>query len=558
MGMGSGSNLGEVAYWLVAGGLAVSALVAVLLFRWATRSARRERRLTAQLREGDERWRTLVGALKEGVALYHPDGRVELLNESARRILDVAPGTMVLQADDLAIVDCDREPLRPGAGPLGGASHTHEPIDGAIVGVDRPDGARTWLEVSGRPLRRVREQSPAVLLCSFSDVTARREIELHLADLAERDPLTGLATRRRLEADLARRLDGPAGERGALVVAGLHGVGRVNGELGHATGDRVLRAVAEVLRGRLRCSDTVARVGGDEFAALLAEVRGDEARRVGDGLRDELTGALGVLLDGGPEVGVSVAVVMLGAGAGAAADTLAAARRAVRADGPVRPAGRRRFVAPAPVAGSVAGGPPADAEAEWATLRALVAAVQARDSYTGAHSREVVNLARAVAERLGLEGRAANEVEQVALLHDLGKIAIPDAVLRKPGRLSPDETLLMRQHPGAGAQIIASIPELAHLAPAVRAEHERWDGGGYPDGLAGEQIPLASRIVFVCDAYHAMTSHRAYRPSMGTEAARDEIERCAGSQFCPAAARALLAVLDDGVGADRRQAAPTA
>jgi len=159
------------------------------------------------------------------------------------------------------------------------------------------------------------------------------------------------------------------------------------------------------------------------------------------------------------------------------------------------------------------------------------------------HSREVVMLARGVARRLGLGETLTSEVEHIALLHDLGKIAVPDAILRKAGPLTSHEQTLMRQHRVVGAEILASMPELAHLAAGVRAEHERWDGGGYPDGLAGQEIPIVSRIALVCDAYHAMTSHRPYRRAMSAAAARDEIGREAGAQFCPHAAAALLEVL---------------
>jgi putative nucleotidyltransferase with HDIG domain len=187
------------------------------------------------------------------------------------------------------------------------------------------------------------------------------------------------------------------------------------------------------------------------------------------------------------------------------------------------------------------------ADTELASLRALLAAVNARDSYTALHSRQVVTLARTVARRLGLEDAQVNEVEHVALLHDLGKIAVPDAILRKPGPLTPTEQAIMRRHPVVGAEILASTPELAYLAPAVRAEHERWDGDGYPHGLAGEAIPIASRITFVCDAYNAMTSNRPYRRAMSPDAARTEIARQSGTQFCPSCAEALVAVLGSEV-----------
>jgi putative nucleotidyltransferase with HDIG domain len=182
-------------------------------------------------------------------------------------------------------------------------------------------------------------------------------------------------------------------------------------------------------------------------------------------------------------------------------------------------------------------------ELEAATASALVTAVQARDSYTGDHSRAVVDAAAAVAGQLGLDERAIGDVKHVALLHDIGKIAVPDALLRKPGPLTDEEWVVMRAHTVHGAEMVAAVEGLRHLAPMVRAEHERWDGAGYPDGRAGDDIPMASRITLVCDAYHAMTSDRPYRPALSAEEARAEVERGLGTHFCPTAGRALLEVL---------------
>ncbi|MBV9817207.1 MAG: PAS domain S-box protein [Solirubrobacterales bacterium] len=183
------------------------------------------------------------------------------------------------------------------------------------------------------------------------------------------------------------------------------------------------------------------------------------------------------------------------------------------------------------------------AEATASGVRALLVALEARDFYTGEHSREVVTLATAVSKRLGLEPNAIRDVEQVSLLHDIGKVGIPDAVLQKQGPLDEQEWQLMRQHPIVGEHIIAGIPALSHLALAMRAEHERWDGNGYPDGLAGDKIPLASRITLACDALNAMTSDRPYRPAMSLERARDELHSNSGTQFDPQVIRALLAEL---------------
>jgi HD-GYP domain-containing protein (c-di-GMP phosphodiesterase class II) len=181
------------------------------------------------------------------------------------------------------------------------------------------------------------------------------------------------------------------------------------------------------------------------------------------------------------------------------------------------------------------------AQASDAGVRTLLAALQARDFYTGSHSKKVVELASAVARRLGLDQRATRDVEQVALLHDIGKVGVPDAILQKQGPLDEQEWQLMRQHPIVGEHIIAGTPGLSRLAPAMRAEHERWEGGGYPDGLAGELIPLASRITLACDALNAMTSDRPYRSAMTLERAAHELRSCAGTQFDPQVVRALLA-----------------
>jgi HD-GYP domain-containing protein (c-di-GMP phosphodiesterase class II) len=172
--------------------------------------------------------------------------------------------------------------------------------------------------------------------------------------------------------------------------------------------------------------------------------------------------------------------------------------------------------------------------------RALLLAVASHDQTTARHSYGVLDLARRVAQRLGLPPDHVAEVEQVALLHDVGKLAIPQTVLTKAGPLDESEWTVMRSHPEIGADAVAEVAELAHLAPAVRASHERWDGTGYPDRLAGYDIPIASRITFVCDAYDAMTSDRPYRAARSRFVALAQILGGAGSEFCPHCANALV------------------
>jgi response regulator RpfG family c-di-GMP phosphodiesterase len=178
---------------------------------------------------------------------------------------------------------------------------------------------------------------------------------------------------------------------------------------------------------------------------------------------------------------------------------------------------------------------------------ALLAALVARDGYTANHARAVVDQAVAVARRMGLSEGEVAEVEQVALLHDIGKIGVGDAILNKLGPLTDAEWELMRMHPVIGEEIVASTKGLSHLAPAIRSEHERWDGEGYPDGLKGEEIPRASRIVLVCDAFHAMTSERPYRKALEVDVALEALEKNAGPQFCPCTVEAFVGMFSDNL-----------
>jgi hypothetical protein len=167
------------------------------------------------------------------------------------------------------------------------------------------------------------------------------------------------------------------------------------------------------------------------------------------------------------------------------------------------------------------------------------------DEYTAFHSRGVVQLSLAVADRLGLDERQKRHVEFGALLHDIGKLAIPKAILNKPGKLSPDEWVVMETHTLEGQRLLDRVGGvLREVGQIVRSSHERWDGAGYPDGLAGEEIPLESSIVSVCDAFSAMTTDRAYRKAFSLDRALQELRDNSGSQFCPPVVDALLALIE--------------
>ena len=178
------------------------------------------------------------------------------------------------------------------------------------------------------------------------------------------------------------------------------------------------------------------------------------------------------------------------------------------------------------------------------TLAALASTVEAKDSYTACHGEDVAELVERVALRMSLTDSQARDARHAAMLHDIGKVGVPSEILLKPGPLTEEEWALMRSHAAIGGELVARIDAFAHLAPAVRASHERWDGTGYPDGLAGRQIPVAARIIAACDTYDAIVTDRPYRRARTSQEARAELRRVTSTQLDSAVVNALLEELD--------------
>lgn len=336
--------------------------------------------------------------------------------------------------------------------------------------------------------------------------------------LAARDPLTGLLNHRSFHEELAKELRRCSAEQfhSSIVLIDLDNFKQVNDEDGHAAGDRVLRAAAQALEDTCRREDLAFRVGGDEFALLLPRVEEADAARVAE----RACSAIGQL---DPRMGASAGIAC------ASPEDRDKDALVARAD---RRLYARKCTSPRPSVGISGTRQPA--------LEALVAALELHDRETAEHSDRVGELAVRVSERLGMDFRGCELVRKTAQFHDLGKLGIPAHLLNKPGTLSPDEWRVIRRHPIDGAELLLRATGLRRLAGAVRASHERWDGLGYPDGLRGEDIPLAARIVFVCDAFEAMTSDRPYRTALDHASALAELQACAGTQFDPGVVAALV------------------
>jgi putative two-component system response regulator len=180
-------------------------------------------------------------------------------------------------------------------------------------------------------------------------------------------------------------------------------------------------------------------------------------------------------------------------------------------------------------------------------IRALANTIDAKDSYTNGHSTRVAKYSVMIAKKLGYEGKKLELLEYTALLHDIGKIGIPNEIINKPSRLTDEEYDIIKTHPGIGGKILEEITEIPDIAIGARYHHERFDGKGYPDKLSGEEIPEIARIIGVADAYDAMTSNRSYRDLLPQQVVRGEIEKGKNTQFDPAIADAMLSLIDEDI-----------
>jgi diguanylate cyclase (GGDEF)-like protein len=343
----------------------------------------------------------------------------------------------------------------------------------------------------------------------------RREAAATLVLEARRDPVTGLANRRQLFEDLeqASRSDTPA----LLILYDLDGFKQYNDSFGHPAGDALLSRLGARLGRAVEGIASAYRMGGDEFCILLpdGEQSSDGVVAAGTAALAERGEAFSIACSHGS------ALVEGGEVAGEEA---------------MRLADQRLY----------AGKQSSRASASRQSTDVLLSVLAERHPGFGEHSSGVAALAMLTAGQLGLDSVETRIVGLAAELHDVGKMAIPDAILDKRAQLDDAESAFMQRHTVIGERIVAAAPALMSIAPLVRSSHERVDGRGYPDGLSGAEIPLASRIVAVCDAFDAMVSGRHYRDPVARADATAELRRCAGTQFDPSVVEAFSAVVADG------------
>ena len=404
----------------------------------------------------------------------------------------------------------------------------------SVAGGPAPDAAARWLMTLGTVV------IVGVLAGALHD-RAERLID-RLADAARTDALTGLLNRRgfqeRIETELARAQR--SGRPVTVVVGDLDHFKSINDRFGHQVGDQTLQRFGAVAGTVKRRIDDLARIGGEEFALVLPDT--DEhggflvAERLRRAVRDD------GLTDDAP-VTVSFGVASCPRHAASSEGLLHCADQALYL---AKQLGRDRSVMFSDeVAESLAGGAGDDgrqAVEQIAAVLILAETLDLRDSGTAQHSQTVGLLCEQIGGALGFDPGRIERLRLAGLLHDLGKIGVPDHVLGKPGALTETEWAEMKKHPELGARILSGA-NLDDISAWVLAHHERPDGRGYPYGLAADQIPLEARVLAVADSYEAMTSDRVYRPGMPREEAIAELQRCAGSQFDAKVVEAFVATL---------------
>ena len=382
------------------------------------------------------------------------------------------------------------------------------------------------------PVLSVALVGPLLAIALYQRSTHRA---LRAMRLALTDPLTGLGNHRHFHERLQRELLSAEEQAMPLTLCfvDIDDFKKVNDRYGHPSGDRVLSQVG----ARLRQGGEAFRLGGDEFALLLVDHDEAMALAAADSIVERIAT---VDFDHIGTVTVSAGLAtfpMQGHGRDELIRLADSALYWAKEHGKNRVRLYRPEVVELSELKRLAPGP--DKAARYRAAASLAKAVDARDTYTGSHSERVSELAAKVAKRLGLDAEQVELTRLAGSLHDLGKLAIPEEILRKPGPLTDPERLVLERHPQIGYRMLESLG-VTPVAEWVLHHHERWDGTGYPDGLHGDDIPLGARIIFVADAFDAMTNDRVYRSKLSIEAAVEELESCAGTQFDPDAVAALV------------------
>ncbi|SHM79299.1 PAS domain S-box-containing protein/diguanylate cyclase (GGDEF) domain-containing protein [Caldanaerovirga acetigignens] len=476
-------------------------------------AAMKRQAIEAELKKERHLLRVIIDTIPDLIFYKDQNGVYKLANEAARKFLSLLPEEINGRTDWDIYSEAE--------------ASKHKEIDYKVMEsgsvqrfeelIKRHDGTLVPFETIKVPVYDAKGSCIGIVAVS-RDITRHKRYEEQLKYLSFHDQVTGLYNRRFLEEEI-KRLDTPRQLPISVIMCDLDGLKLVNDVFGHQEGDRLLIKAAEIIRESCRKEDLIARWGGDEFLILLPKTDIKTAEEITRRIKEKCNSQ-----KGGP---IQVSIALGYATKSRAEENIWQVMK--------------------------------EAE-DWmyrnkllhaksyrnAVISSLKTTLLEKSIETEEHAERLKEMCRKIGESMGLKPQQLDELELLAILHDIGKVAIKESILTKSGPLTEEEWVEMRKHPETGYRIARTMPELAPIAEYILSHHERWDGKGYPQGLKGKEIPLLSRILAVADAFDAMTNDRPYRKAMSREEAIAEIKRNAGTQFDPEVVRAFIQIAMTG------------